>query len=513
MKKSFIRNRKVRYGGITVVLTVLVITVAVLINAVFGVLAKRFYWYTPMTAEGSYDVTETCFSLLEKVFDKQEDAEVEIIFCALPNEDNAMEDMTLNYVYQTAVSIAERYPEHITLSCYDIWTNPVPVKKYKTMINPLTGEETEMSIKSTSLVIVSEEYHRVYSLEEFFVFKDGDIQQVWAYDGEKRIAAGIMRSIATEEQVVCLTNNHGETFYDFELIYLLDDAGYTIRYIDLHKEEIPSNCNLIISFNPNSDLIADSVSQKSEVEVLEKFLSVPGNNFLVMLENGTPMLPTYEAFLESWGVDFGYYTDRETQANYRYMIQDNAHSLTSDGYTIYSEAVEKGTSAKLLEGLQRPVIFKNATAIKAAQGFVNNGDGSYTKGDRTLYSLYESSESSSCWANGKAIEGGNTMLMTLTEQTFEGGSSYVGVIASADFAEETFLQSAVYGNNDAMMRMFRHMGKEFTTEGLTIKPFASTDISIITTAQMLKWTLALSLTPAVLITVIAVAILVKRRRA
>ena len=242
-------------------------------------------------------------------------------------------------------------------------------------------------------------------------------------------------------------------------------------------------------------------------------MSVPGNNFLVMLENGTPMLPAYEAFLEGWGADFSYYTDRENEANYRYMVQDNANSLTSDGYTIYGEAASEGHAAELLEGLQRPVIFKNATAIKAAQGFVNNGDGSYTKGNRTLYSLYQSSKSASCWANGKAVDGGNAMLMTLTEQKFENGSSYVGVIASADFAEETFLQSAVYGNNDAMMRTFRHMGKELTTEGLVIKPFASTDISIITTAQMLRWTLVLSITPALLITVIAVVILVKRRRA
>lgn len=513
MKKSFIRNRKVRYGGITLVLTVLVITVAVLTNAVFGVLTERFRWYTPMISEGAYDVTENCFALLDKVFDGQDDAEVEIIFCELPNEENAMEDTTLNYVYQTAVDIAERFPENVKLSCYDIWTNPVPVKKYKVMVNPLTGEDVEVSIKSTSVIIASGDYHRTYSLEEFFVFKDGVTDQVWAYDGEKKIAAGIMRSVSTEEQIVCLTNNHGETFYDFELLYLLDDAGYTIRYIDLHKEEIPANCNLIISFNPNSDLISDSVSQKSEVAVLEKFLSVPGNNFLVMVENGTPVLPTYETFLESWGVDFGYYTDRETETNYRYMVQDGANSLTSDGYTIYGEAISRGHSAELLEGLQRPVIFKNATAIKAAQGFVNNGDGSYTKGDRTLYSLYQSSKTASCWANGKAVDGGNTMLMTLTEQKFDGGSSYVGVIASADFAEETFLQSAVYGNNDAMMRTFRHMGKEQTTEGLVIKPFASTDISIITTSQMLKWTLVLSVTPAVLITALAVVILVKRRRA
>lgn len=513
MKKTFIRNRKIRYGGITVILTVLVITVTVLANAVFGSLAKRYRWYSEMISEGNYDVTETCYELLGDVFEKRKDSKVEIIFCDLPNEENAMEDSTLNYVYQSAVSIADRYSDQIKLSCYDIWTNPTTVKKYKTMTNPLTGESIEQPIKSTSVIIVSDDYYRTYNLEEFFVFEGGDTSKVWAYDGEKKLAAGIMRAVSADQKVVCLTNNHGETFYDFELLYLLDDAGYTIAYVDLLKDPIPENCNLIITFNPNSDLVSDSVSQKSEIDLLEGFLAEGGNNYLVMMENGTPMLPNFESFLESWGADFGYYTDRENEINYRYMVQDPSQSLTSDGYTIYGEPVTEGHSAELLEGLQRPVIFKNATAIKAAQGFVNNGDNSYTKGNRTLYSLYESGKSASCWANGKVVDGSQNMLMTLTEQTGEGGSSYVGVIASADFCEETFLQSAVYGNGDALMRTFHHMGKELTTEGLTIKPFESLEISTITTTQMLQWTLVLSITPAILITLIAVVILVKRRRA
>ncbi|MBQ8432955.1 MAG: Gldg family protein [Clostridia bacterium] len=514
MKKTFIRNRKVRYASITVVLTVLVITVTVLANAVFSTLAKRYTWYSYMISEGSYDVTEDCYTLLGEAFAQVPSKEVEIIFCDLPNEKNAMEDSTLDYVYQTALSLAARYPERIRVTCHDIWTNPTTVKQYNTMKDPFTGETSEISIKSTSVILVGEDYHRVYSYQEFFVFSnDADTSSVWAYNGEKKLAAGILRAINADSQVVCLTNNHGEAFYDYELLYLLDDAGYTIRYIDLHHEEIPENCRLIISYNPNSDLIADAVSAKSEIEILETFLSKEGNSFLVMIENGTPSLPNLESFLESWGVDCDYYTDRTTERAYRYMVQDAAQSLTSDGYTIYGEAVGEGKSATILEGLERPVVFKNATALSAAQGFVNNGDGSFTKENRTLYSLYESSDGSSCWANGKVVDGGNAMLMTLTEQTLTNGSSHVGVIASSDFSEKTFLQSAVYGNTDTLLRTLDHVGKDLVPEGLTIKPFSSTEISTITTSQMLRWTLVLSLTPAVVITLLGIGILVKRRRA
>ncbi len=516
MRKPFVRNRKTRYGVMTAILSVLIVTVTVLANAVFGTLAKRYVWYTPMVAEGSYEVTETCYALLGDAFSKAPDENVELVFCMIPEEDGTMADSTLDYVYQTAKDLAARYEGRIKISCHDIWMDPGSVRKYRESTNPITGEKVTVDIKDTSLIILGKDgFFRPYDLTEFFVFEDNDTSKVWAYDGEKKLAAGIIRAIRNESSLVCLTQNHGEAFYDAELLYLLDDAGYLISYLDLHTDPIPENCDLLLSYNPKSDLIADEISQKSEIEILERFLAKDGKTFLVFMDNASPKLPNFESFLASWGVEFSYYTDRtnENGNSYRYMVQDSNNSLTGDGYTVYATPVSEGASASLLEGLSRPVIFKNATAMQAAQGFVNNGDGSFTKGNRTLYSLYRSSESSSAWANGKAVAGGNQILMSLTEQKSTTGSSYVGVVNSVDFCSEDFLQSAVYGNGDILMRTFSNVGKEMVPEGLTIKPFASTDISTVTTAQMLWWTLGLALIPAVFFTLTGVVILIKRRRA
>ena len=513
MKKHIIRNRRLRWGGIAAVLAILVVTVTVLANAVFGTLAERYQWYTLMRADMNYDVTEDCYTLLGNFFSEADGTpQAEIIFC--DTAENIEADATQIYLYRTATQLAERYPENIKISCYDIWTNPNTVRDYRTTLNPATGETVETAIKSTSVIIVGEDYHRVYSLEEFFVFKDGNYETPWAYNGEKKLASGIMHAIDTEEPVVCLTNNHGEVFYDYELLYLLDDAGYSIRYVDLSREPIPENCDLIISHNPNSDLLVkDEVSSISEVEILDEFLSKDGNSFWVFLENGTPELVNFESYLEGWGMDFGYYTSPEGK-NYRHMVQDSAQSLTSDGYTIYGNATSAGRAGQMLTGLDRKTVFKNATSIQAAQGFVNNGDGSYQKGDRTLYSLYEGSATAVSWANGKAVASADgAILMGLCEQTRNGAVSHVGVVTSVDFCAEDFLQSAVYGNSDAMMRAFQTIGKSYTPEGLTIKPFESLDISTITTRQMLWWTVGLAATPALVITAVAVAVLVKRRHA
>ncbi|MBQ8345089.1 MAG: Gldg family protein [Clostridia bacterium] len=512
MKKHLIRDRRSRYGGIAVALAVLVVAVTVLANAVFDTLAKRYYWYSYMLADVSYGVTDTCFELLEDVFAETPDAKAEIIFCDL--EENLKEDQTMSLLHQTVSELVARFPQHLTMNCYDIWTDPTKVKNYLTTVDPTTGETIELGLKSDSLIIVSEGYHRVYEFKDFFSFSDASsTDTIWAYNGERKIAAGILRAVEKDLPVACVTTNHGEVFYDYELLYLLDDAGYSLQYINLYTDEIPENCTLLISYNPNSDLVDDGISAVSEIDILDEFLAEDGNSFWVLMENGTPSLPNFERYLASWGVAFDYYTDVASGNSFRYMVQECALSLTSDGYTIYGDVVSSGKSAEILEGLSRKVVFKNATSMRAAQGFLNNGDGSFTNGARTMYSLYESGEGAVAWANGKPVSGDGSILMSLTEQKNATGSSYVGVLSSVDFSALEFLQSAVYGNSDAMFRCFEYAGRSFTPEGITLKPFASQDISTITTTQMLQWTIGLSVTPAVVVLVVAVAVLIKRRRA
>lgn len=511
MKKGFIRTKKARYGGMTVLLTVLLIATIVLFNVLFTTLAKRYSWYVDMRDEVSFEVTDRCYTLLGSVLDGN-NADVRIIFC--DTQPNLQQEITSRYVYDTATAIAERFPEQILIECHNIWLNPDSVRQYTNTLNPETGEMIETKLKSTSVIIVSGEYYRVYDLTEFYVFEDGDTSKLWAYNGERKLAAGILHAVEPDQPVVCLTQNHGEAYYDYELLYLLDDAGYTIRYIDLLKDPIPEKCDLIVSFNPNQDLtVIDTASSTSEIDILNEFLSQSGNSFLVFIEDGTPNLNNYEQFLNDWGVETCFYTG-SNGVSYRYMVQDASQSLTSDGYTIYGQAATEGRAAELVSGLTRGTVFKNATALRFANGYTNNGDGSYTKDNRTMYTLFESGQNAVSWANGNPVDDATAALFTLTEQkNADGGSSFVAVCSSVDFATEEFLQSPVHGNTDTLHHLLGKLGKENTPEGLTIQPFEYTDISTVTMAQMLRWTLTLAIAPALAVTLIAVLVLVRRRRA
>lgn len=513
MKQLFTRTRKGRYARLSVILTVLVVAVTILANAVFFTLANRYSWYTPMEQWGEYQISNTCFTVLDAAMSAHTSAPIELIFC--DTEKNVLADSMVAYIYSTAKELQARYPDRISIQCYDIILNPNTVRRFAKGTHPLTGEKMENDLAETSVILSCGEYYRVYSLTEFFSYKNNDLSTVWAYNGERKLVSAILHALNTDKPIVCMTENHGEVYYDHELLQLLDDAGYVISYLDLQTEQIPEGCDLIISYNPNTDLVGDSVSPSSEAAILNQFLSQDGKSFLLFLESGTPSLPNYEAFMAEWGVSCKYYQDTQVNKGYRYSVQDAANSLTSDGCTIYANSVQTGRSAELLKGLDERVIFRNATALGVANGYVANGDGSYSQlsGNRTLCSLYESSDGATSWANGEIRDGGGAMLMSLTEQKNANGSSYVGAVASTQLATEVLLQSAVYENSDVLFRMLGNMGKTDLPENLRIKPFQSKEISTVTTSEMLYWTLGLTLTPAILVTAVAVVVFVKRRRA
>ena len=510
MKKRIFRNRKTRYAGISTVLTVLVIAVVVLTNTVFGSLANRYEWVSSMNAKANYDVTTVCYDLLDGAFANadadQRSEPVQLIFC--DTEELWTADETQNYLYHTAMSIADRY-ERVTISFYDIRIHPNAVRQYA--VDPATGEET--TIRYDDVIVVCGDYYRIYHLRDFFSFTDTARTEVWAYNGERKLAAGILRALNRTPQTVCLTANHGEVFYDDELAYLLDDAGYNVvSNFNLADEEIPAECSLIITYNPSSDL--DFGEGIKENEKLDAFLAKTGNNYLVFLANGTPRLTNLEAYLRQWGVETSYYNDPSTGKSYRYTVQDSSNSLTSDGYTIYGKLSERANTAALFADLEKSVVFQNATALTHASDFVALGDGSYQKGERIVYSVYDASDSSALWANG-SVRGGNTaMLMTLSEQqNADGGVSRVGVVASSSLVAREFAQSAVFENPDVMFRLLDIMGQEYTPEGIKIKPFGTMQISTITTAQMLRWTICLAVIPASLVAVAGIVVMIKRRRA
>ena len=244
----------------------------------------------------------------------------------------------------------------------------------------------------------------------------------------------------------------------------------------------------------------------SEADCLGVFLSSAGNRYLAFVESGTPRLASLESFLEAYGVSLAVSSADDSGNSYRFSVKDDAASLTSDGYTIYG-----GAGCELTKDAKSGVVFKNATAIGVASGFVNRGNGVYEKGNMTLYTLYTSGNSAAAFAGGRQVGAGTFALATYTEVALAGGNAGVGAFASTAFAEEEFLQSTVYGNRDALLRLCKLFGAGENPEGISYKPFSSTRMSLVTTRQKFIWTICLAALPILALPICALVVLLRRR--
>ena len=507
--KQWLKTRKGRLQALGILLVCLVVLSVILFNTLVSKLAKRYSWYTSLTSSADYGVSDECFALLDRLLDGK--TPVTILF--LRDREAVVADKTERYLFETAEAIAARYPQ-ISLSFCDPVENPDALRPYTKTIDPKTGEialdedgnPSTRTLNENGVILLSGDYYRVYDLEEFFVFEGGDLSSVRAYGGESKLVAGILRAIKQDAPLALLTNNHGETFYDFELLYLLDDAGYAVDYIDLSKEEIPASCRLIVTYNPNTDFLDSDGVRASETDLLRAFLKKGGNHFLAFVGTATPRLASLESLLADYGVSFACTSPDEAGNSYRYSVKDDAASLTADGYTIYGKA-----ACDLVSTVKDGVVFKDATAITVASGFVNRGDGVFTKANLTLYTLYSSSMSAAAFAGGRQVGAGAFPLAAFTEIALDSGKSGVGVIASTASFEEDFLQSTVYGNRDALLRLCKLFGAGENPEGLSYKPFSSTRMSLVTTREKFAWTICLAALPLLVFPTLAIVVLVRRR--
>lgn len=460
------------------------------------------------------------------------DVKVKLIFCDLP--DNLEKDSSQRMVYKTAKDLAEEFPEYIEVECIDIWNNSTAVQKYKT---------TSMStISSSNIIVESGTEFRVCSLRSFFVFNSTTDTQAWGYRGEKVFASNILAVAQAEAPIACVTVNHTETFSDYELLNTLQEAGYKVMTIDLAYQEIPDDCRLIVVYNPKEDfMVKDGISEISEIEKIDRYLDGLSCSLMVFVNPETPKLTNLEEYLEEWGVVINRHTD-QLGDTYNYVVKESSGmSLTSDGYTFSATYTEKGVGASIHKTLRETtyppkVIFKNSTSLSYSElyeeaYYVNEQDtedttdeywyGTYSSNgvSRSIYDVFTTGNGSVAMANGVQVanaSGKPMKLMTVTREVQmvtneDEDYATVMVCASTEFATEALLSSAVYGNTDILLASARGMGKEFIPVDIDLKPFASTEISEMSTESKNRYTVLLTVIPAAIVIGTGVFVLVRRK--
>lgn len=513
--RNRIRTPKFKHGSTSAILAVLVIAAIVILNVIAAALAQRYDWmYKDMNKSLVYELGEDYKEYVanyvipdvERVRDENQSAEkVQIIFC--DSEQNLKADATQKYVYGSILDLCEIFGDYIEIDFIDIFEEPSVARSY--------GVST-----TADVVCAFNGKFETINIDSFFILDSTGTDYV-AYNGEKMIVAALM-SVTQKYTPVCyITANHGEQFSDYQLMLSLIESGYTFATIDLAAEDIPEDCELLITFDPKQDfLAADDVSSVSEVDKLEKYMN-NGGKYMIFLSADTFISgarPNLEAFLADWGVSYAHKRGADGIEEC-YLIKDSSNSTTVDGYTVISKVADNNVAANIMGELMRPSVFGNSGSINIAGGFEKNSDGAFSANingnERTISPLFVTYASAEAYADGRAVARASDepfILMSISEQVCDNGdSAYLLASASVEFACEGAMKSASLGNSRAMTMIYSFMGKENAPTSLTIKPFESTDIESLSTQKANSLTLVLALVPAALFGVGGAIVLIRRR--
>ncbi len=553
-----------RRGFLGAPLTALVIAAVLLLNIGISALCQGQLWWIDLTQQELHKLSPAAKTLLQQTIDSAhkegdstESTTVEIIFCADPDMISGNKD--LRYAYYSALQMQKAYPDFVKVSTTNVWKNPSSVDEYR--VNAYS------SIYQSNVIVTSGSEFRVLSGAAFVqedIYNDGYND----YFGEKLLISSIIAVTRAEAPICALTTNHGEPFATAEgraeyseFVRVIEHAGYKVIYLDLEHEEIPADCRLIVTFDPQTDFVSTfgNTGTVSEAKKLEKYLAAT-NSFMVFTDADTPKLFNLEELLEQWGISYGRYEGEDTAGNKlagTLQVFDGEHAVDGTGGMFYGQYAEGGVGDSALADLQEiggspKILFGNAGTIKFSSTYqvayqlpdaeagieTAFSYGTYYRNGnmRNIYSVFHSGEASLCQVKGSdgayltdeegkpllADTAGGYYLMTLTNQSAKVNEnsnpnatdgSYVCAFASTEFVSNSVLQSSSYGNTDVLLSVLYEIGREVKIvdinskiiDNFVMNPEYYTEKAVnITTAL-------LAIVPAVTCTLLGIVVLVKRR--
>jgi len=551
MKNNKFGSRKLRYGGISVIITALIIAVVVMVNVIFTALSTKNFMRIDLTSTELYSLSDEFITLIEEGDPKHEkstDAPIEmidifreekdddslkinIIFCE--EKDKLYEDDTQRYVQQTAQQIANEFDGYVNIEYVDVERNPSAVSKYKVT--------SDIYIPSTSVIVEFDGQFKILQLRSFYVFAESDTTTPVGYNGEKQFASAIMAVTRAATPIACLTNNHGESIENISAFKTtLEDAGYEVQELNLYDEEIPEDCRLVVVFGPQTDFRTSRTGTSSvdEIEKLEDYL-LEGRSMMVFMDPEGSELPVFEEFIAEWGIQFN---RNETTGDAQYVVDKN-QALNASGQTFKAQYSQSGLGHDLLgdmadEKNPQTVVFKNAMAITYSPEFkmqhykpqdsADPDDVPYDYGFNDPYAIHDVFKSTSNAievSNGEIIaneENEPYSLMTVSDYSVRvitdevnGFSttitSYIVACGSTEFASNEFLQTNSYGNTDALLMLMSNVGLEIVPVGLKYKPFADTTIDTLEANDAIVYTVILVALPTVAALVSGAVVLIRRK--
>lgn len=458
--KQLFQTKKAKYGSAAIAFSVIFIAVIIVINVLTTALVNRYGLFIDMTKNSMLEISEATESLLSDI-----DMPVKILFMS-PEEN--LKGNAYSYWIMTFAKELESKFDFISVEFVDTVANPGITNKYKTT--------TAENVLTTDVIIETGIGFLKYAQGTFFMYDD-ESGEMLGFNAEMRFVSAILQLTASETQTVYYTVGHGESKPQ-ALLNLFDNAGFVTKEINLARDEIEDNARIIIIYDPIYDFISASAEPgaPSEIEKIDDFLDGFGN-LMVFVNPETPALPELYEFLEEWGISFRKNT----------TVKDLRSSTTTDGFTISATYPTEGLGASLHKHIRENISSQPMSIVKEAMPIDILWEDRWFavgQGERDASPVLTSTAYAEAIASGLSLGTDTYNLVTLSrESRYDSNTlrySYVFASGSTLFADEAYLNSNAYANNDIIYKMMLTMGVDKVPVEIPYRKFDSSTLDITT---------------------------------
>lgn len=468
-------------GTSSAVTTAIVISLVVFVNIIIYTLSSVFPLYLYSAEEMDFSISGATDVLFNDAINAER--EVTVTFCSY--EDVVESHDTGSFVLDTARQFAERYPDFIKLRFVNIYTkldsegNSVAdeLALYQSR-NPILNQQGDnVTINNTSVIFSTDtnfrvltDYYTSAGYADFYTL-NSDVS-ITSYNGEEVFAASVMWALRAPDSQgkAYFTNGHGETANAI-MQTILNSAGYEVTQIDLRKNDVPEDAELLVISKPMADFEkgVEGTSLITEYDRLKAYAK-RGGNFYVVLDYYAKPLPVLESFVAEFGIK--YRTDDE---GVKAVIKESSNAITADGFTLVAEYAEgelpeemkntivertgnngnvimREVVALELTGNAKPVLVSSSTSVLQASGVTIDDEGGY------VISAYST-------AKNDSAEDASMFFM------FDGNVTASDAIITNSYSNRDFLYSLfdeLYGNKDLPYGCKSVVFNELKLENLTM---------------------------------------------
>ena len=299
-KKPF-NKKKLKYGSVAVVITVVFIAVVVFVNLIAEILTDKKNLKLDLTAQKYYEVSQ---DTIDYIKDIKKDVVIDVMY----QKENFEKSSYMKMVLET-LNKYQQNSDHIEVEFHDIVSEPDVINKYSDVYSG--------TIQQGSIVVACGDRVKVISsIDDLFTIDTSSYYQtgsstITGYKGEQELTSAVMSvTDANPKKAAFITGYNGSSIYHSynsnavnSLYNLMNKNGYEISQIDILNDDLsPDDYDIVVLPAPGNDLTTDCISK------LDDFLYNGGKldrNMIYIADIFQYKTPNIDDFLEIWGIEVG----------------------------------------------------------------------------------------------------------------------------------------------------------------------------------------------------------------